>query len=59
MSHMNQNKRISFRLCDSMRQRLERIAKMEQRTISAIIKMAIDDAIMKRIDAAYKQRGER
>jgi predicted transcriptional regulator len=42
-----------------MRQRLERIAKMEQRTISAIIKMAINDAIMRRIDAAYKHRGER
>jgi len=56
---MNKSKITSIRLPEAMRQRLERIAKMEQRTISAIIKMAIGDAIMRRINAAYKERGER
>jgi predicted DNA-binding protein len=56
---MNKSKITSIRLPEAMRQRLERIAKTEQRTVSAIIKMAINDAIMRRIDAAYKERNER
>jgi hypothetical protein len=53
---VNQNQRIGLRLSDSMRQALERIALREQRSLSNIIEMMIDEGIKRRLDAACRKR---
>jgi hypothetical protein len=54
--NMNQNQRIGLRLSDSMRQSLERIALREQRSLSNIIKVMIDESIKRRLNAAWEKR---
>jgi hypothetical protein len=56
MLNMNQNERIGLRLSDAMRQALERIALSEQRSLSNIIKVMIDEGIKRRLDAAWDKR---
>ena len=53
---MNKSKITSIRLPEAMRQRLERIAKLEQRSLSNVIKMMIDEGIKRRLDAAWEKR---
>jgi hypothetical protein len=56
MLNMNQNQRIGLRLSDAMRQALERIAYLEQRSLSNIIKVLLDEGIKRRLDAAWEKR---
>jgi len=53
---MKKTEYIGFRITDSMRQRLERIAKQEQRSLSNVITVMIDEGIKRRLDAAWEKR---
>lgn len=39
-----------------MRKRLERIAFIEQRTLSNLVKVMLDEGIKRRLDAAWEKR---
>lgn len=56
MFNMNQNRQIGIRLSEAMRKRLERIAFIEQRTLSNLVKVMLDEGIKRRLDAAWEKR---